>query len=495
MERSLLMNNALYRSCLLIACGILVLLVTGCATEPKAVGLPPDIEGTGERDVVMLDNKGAAHSVYDEGLDLDLVHADIWGRVRAGYAMPDLQNELVKEKEQWYLSRPNYFKNTGERANLYLYYILEEIEKRNMPAELALLPFVESAFNPHAVSAAQAAGMWQFIPSTGHNFSLKQDMFRDERRDIIASTNAALDYLQKLYDMFGDWHLALAAYNCGEGTIQKAVERNRKKGEPTDYSSLKLPRETQNYVPTLQALKNIIGNPAGYQANLPIIANHPFFQTIALERDMDTKLVAQFAGITPEEFRALNPAINKPVILVEITPQILLPWSNAETFLQTLSQYQGPLVSWTVWKAPSNMYLTQVANATQMSERELRQVNDIPAGVQVKKGSVLLIRRKQTDNIANVELALLKNATLEFVKTHSIKRRPTRSKIAVSTQARQLAAGLITPMENDVQQARTPAPTPSKNTATNKQRRSSPSKIIANAQKHAATSYKINSNH
>lgn len=477
------MNNALYRSYQLLACGILTLLITGCATEPKTVGLPQDIQISGDSDVVMLDNKGAAHSVYDEGLDLTMVHADIWVRVRSGYAMPDLKSDLVKEKEQWYLSRPNYFKNTGERANLYLYYILEEIEKRKMPAELALLPFVESAFNPQAVSSAQAAGMWQFIPSTGRNFSLQQDMFRDERRDVIASTNAALDYLQKLYDMFGDWHLALAAYNSGEGTVQKAIARNRKKGLPTDYSSLKLPQETQNYVPTLQALKNIIGNPAGYETNLPFIANHPFFQTIALERDIDTTLVAQLAGITPEEFKALNPAINKPVVLVEITPQILLPWANAETFIQNLEKYQGALVSWTVWKAPSNMHITQVANATKMSESELRQVNEIPHGVQIKKGSVLLIRSQQTENTSNVKLSLLENASLEFVKTHSIKRRPTRSKVAVSSQAKQLAAGLIPVAENDTKKVKISSST----TTTNKKRRTSASKVASDPQKHAAT--------
>ncbi|HKB55769.1 MAG TPA: transglycosylase SLT domain-containing protein, partial [Ramlibacter sp.] len=144
---------------------------------------------------------------------------DLWDRIRRGFAMPNLDNALVHQQEQWYASRPDYIQRMTERSSKYLFHIVEELERRNMPTELALLPFVESAFNPQAVSSARAAGMWQFMPATGKTFELKQNVFRDDRRDVLASTRAALDYLQKLYGMFGDWHLALAAYNWGEGNV------------------------------------------------------------------------------------------------------------------------------------------------------------------------------------------------------------------------------------------------------------------------------------
>jgi len=163
--------------------------------------------------------------------------------------MPDLENDLVKDREEWYAARPDYMVRMTERSRKYLFHIVEELERRNMPTELALLPFIESAFNPEAVSSAKAAGMWQFMPATGKDFKLTQNVFRDERRDVIQSTDAALDYLQRLYKMFGDWPLALAAYNWGEGNVAKAIKRNQSKGLPTDYMSLSMPDETRNYVP------------------------------------------------------------------------------------------------------------------------------------------------------------------------------------------------------------------------------------------------------
>ena len=150
---------------------------------------------------------------------------DIWERIRRGFAMPDLNNPLVRNREQWYASRPDYMLRMTERSRPYLFHIVEELERRKMPTELALLPFIESAFNPQAVSSAKAAGMWQFMPATGKYFDLKQNLFRDERRDVLESTRAALDYLQKLYTLFGDWHLALAAYNWGEGSVGRALAR------------------------------------------------------------------------------------------------------------------------------------------------------------------------------------------------------------------------------------------------------------------------------
>ncbi|MFZ5539207.1 MAG: transglycosylase SLT domain-containing protein, partial [Pseudomonadota bacterium] len=196
---------------------------------------------------------------------------DVWDRIRSGFALPDLTTKSVAAATRWYQDRPDYIDRMASRASLYLFHIVEEVEKRGIPTELALLPFVESAMQPEAESHARASGLWQFIPSTGKRYALEQNVWKDERRDIVESTRAALDYLQKLYDDFGDWHLALAAYNMGEGGLARAIQRNRRAKKPTDYASLRLPRETQFYVPKLQAIKNIVRDPAAYGITLPAI--------------------------------------------------------------------------------------------------------------------------------------------------------------------------------------------------------------------------------
>jgi membrane-bound lytic murein transglycosylase D len=220
-------------------------------------------------------------------------HADLWARIRAGFRMNDLNDQYVISQEQFYGSKPQYITRMTERSSKYLYHIVEELERRQMPTELALLPFIESAFNPQAVSSAKAAGMWQFIPSTGKHFDLKQNAFRDDRRDVQQSTRAALDYLQKLYGMFGDWHLALASYNWGEGSVGRAIAKNQKAGLGTSYSDLNMPNETRYYVPKLQAMKNIVADPYRFNAQLPPIPNHPYFQAVNLSRDMDVQLAAR----------------------------------------------------------------------------------------------------------------------------------------------------------------------------------------------------------
>jgi hypothetical protein len=197
--------------------------------------------------------------------------ADLWDRIRRGFAMPNLDSDLVRKQQQWYLSRPDYIERMVERSRLYLFHVVEELELRGMPTELALLPYIESAFNPQAVSSAKAAGLWQFMPGTGRD-QLKQNVLRDERRSVLDSTRAALDYLQMLHDMFGDWHLALAAYNWGQGNVSKAIERNKAAGLPTGYLDLNMPAETRNYVPKLQAVKNIIANPTLFGACCPTSA-------------------------------------------------------------------------------------------------------------------------------------------------------------------------------------------------------------------------------
>ena len=339
---------------------------------------------------------------------------DLWVRIRQGFAMPDLDQDLVKDREQWYASRPDYIQRMTERSSKYLFHIVEELERRNMPTELALLPYIECAFNPQAVSTAKAAGMWQFMPATGTYFDLKQNAFRDDRRDVLASTKAALDYLQKLYGMFGDWHLALAAYNWGEGNVSRAIARNQKAGLGTSYTDLNMPAETRLYVPKLQAVKNIVAHPDEFHTELPLIENHPFFQVVDITHDIDVSLVASLAGIRESDFRALNPSLHKPVIFAAGTPKILLPWDNAKVFRKNLEAHsEGQYASWTVWTAPTNLSPAAAAQRVGMSEADLRAVNGIPPRMLIKAGSALMVPRATT-TVEDVSSQIADNGQLAF---------------------------------------------------------------------------------
>ncbi|MDO9271710.1 MAG: transglycosylase SLT domain-containing protein [Rugosibacter sp.] len=336
---------------------------------------------------------------------------DLWGRVRNGFALPVLDSKLVAEHERWYASKSDYVQRMTERSSRYLFHIVDEIERRKMPTELALLPFIESAFNPQAMSSVRASGMWQFMPATGKDFELKQNLFRDDRRDVLASTRAALDYLQRLHRQFGDWHLALAAYNWGEGNIQKAITRNTRQGLPTDYLSLNMPIETRNYVPKLHAIKNIVWHPEAFNLTLTPIENHPYFVSVPIQRDMDAALAARVAGLSLDEFKALNPSLNKPVILAAGTPQVLLPYDNASLFIHNLSKQKGPLASWTAWVVPKTMRPGDAARQVGMTESSLRDINHIPPRMLVKAGSTLLVPRS-VQREQDVSEALADNAMM-----------------------------------------------------------------------------------
>ncbi|MEZ0309071.1 MAG: transglycosylase SLT domain-containing protein [Ramlibacter sp.] len=376
-------------------------LLAGCATPPAATTPPeataaapapqppaPAVIPSGPLQPI------TAGDAASRGVAQLLPPADLWERIRRGFAMPNLESDLVRQQEQWYSSRPDYIQRMTERSRKYLFHIVEELERRNMPTELALLPFIESAFNPQAVSSARAAGMWQFMPATGQYFELKQNVFRDDRRDVLASTRAALDYLQKLYGMFGDWHLALAAYNWGEGSVGRAIARNQRGGLGTSYLDLNMPNETRMYVPKLQAVKNIVAGPDTFRTELPLIENHPYFQSVVVTRDIDVHLAARLADVSVEDFKALNPSLSRPVILAAGTPQILLPWDNATVFQRNFEAHTaGQYASWTAWSAPATMSVADAARRVGMSEADLRSVNTIPPRMLIKAGSVLIVPR------------------------------------------------------------------------------------------------------
>ncbi len=323
---------------------------------------------------------------------ITLGNDDLWKRIKDGYGMPDSTSPLVAKHEEWYRSRPDYIRRMVERSQKYLFHIVEEVEKRNMPTEIALLPMIESAYNPQAYSTGRASGIWQFIPSTGKNFGLKQNWWVDNRRNVMFATDAALTYLQKLYGMFGSWDLALAAYNAGEGTVGRAIERNKKLGLPIDFESLNLPPETKNYVPKLQAIKNLMTNPGDYGLKIQTIANTPYFAKVSAPAQIDAHLAAKLAEISDDEFLALNPSYNRPVITSSGDKhELLLPILSAQTFRDNLATYDKPLVSWKTYFAKRGERLESIASKFGMQLSQLRNVNNLPAQNKFKNSSTILV--------------------------------------------------------------------------------------------------------
>ncbi len=365
-------------------------------------------------------------------VNLTVTPDDLWQRIRQGFGMPDLHDPLVAERQSWYLNRPDMLRRIFSRGSRYLYHIVGELEKRGMPTELALLPMVESAFNPNAVSSARAMGIWQFIPSTGKNYALDQNWWVDERRDIIASTDAALTYLQKIYEMHGDWHLALASYNWGEGAVGRAIAKNQAKGLPTDYSSLTMPGETRYYVPKLQALKNIIAQPEVFGFRLGAIPNQPYFETVMKPERMDVAVAARLAEIPLEEFVSLNPAYHRPVMNGHQAGPLVLPAGKADTFRANLERYaaqEKPLSNWLTYSMKRGDKLAKVAAQYKISEARLRQINGITPKLKLGHGFTLLVPRPGSQANPDLMVHTLPQVPPEKIKSKS-KAKPKSKKTA-----------------------------------------------------------------
>lgn len=378
-------------------------------------------------------SKDAQLAAFHSAADLDLIgddaydddplteilsinEVDVWGRIRSGFAIADLDNPLVENHMNYFARRPDYFQRTTQRGSKYLFHIVQELEKRNMPTELALLPFIESAYNPHARSIAKAEGLWQFIPSTGRHYDLAQNAFKDERRDIISSTEAALTYLQRLHDMFGDWQLALASYNWGEGSVMRAIKKAERAGKPITFNSISayMPAETRNYVPKLQAVKNLITNPRRYGIDLPPVENQPYFVTIGKTRDIDVKVAARLAEMSLDDFRALNPQFGPYVIAGGNEVKILLPKENAEKFRKNLSLWTRPLSSWTAYQVTSpREKVEDIAARLNISPDVIRQANNIPSRSVLKFGSAILVP-KTAGYDRDIAPELVENAKLAW---------------------------------------------------------------------------------
>lgn len=337
---------------------------------------------------------------------------DLWARIRVGFALSELDSALVQENEAWYANRPDYVARMLDRSKRYMFYIVEEVEKRGMPTEIALLPMIESAFNPKAYSRSHAAGIWQFIPSTGRHFGLSQNWWVDSRRDVIAATDAALDYLQKLHNMFGSWELALAAYNWGEGSVSRAIAKNIKRGEPTDYLSLRMPNETRQYVPRLLAIKNLIAAPSNFGIDLGVVPNQPYFAQITLTQHIDVALAAKLADTTLDEFTSLNPHYNRPVIQAKQPITLLLPVDKAEVFAFNLENYGKPLVSWQPYHAKRGEKLDAIASRHGISSARLKDAN----GINLKRGR---LASNQVLLVPGASGAKLETAAFTDIKTES----------------------------------------------------------------------------
>ncbi|WP_347554671.1 transglycosylase SLT domain-containing protein [Robbsia sp. KACC 23696] len=420
----------------LILCALLALMLSACAGTANMAngsdGYTNAYATNQDQGKETAQSKALRRASASKTIDVDHSSVDslasndtdLWGRIRRGFQIPDLSGDLVDSQTNWYVTRPDYVQRMTDRSRLYLYHIVEQLEARHMPTELALLPFIESAYNPQALSVAKAAGMWQFIPGTGRDYNLAQNMFQDQRRDVLASTDAALDYLSRLHDMFGDWQLALAAYNWGEGNVQKAIARNAAKGLPTDYASLNMPNETRNYVPKLQAVKNLIADPAKYGLTLPEIPNHPYFVTVTTSRDIDVKVAAQLADMKLDDFKALNPSFTKPVILGSTQPQILLPFDSAEVFARNLKHYSLPLSSWTTYQVSARERPKDLAEKIGVDPKLLMAVNKIPSGMRLKPGSTILVPKSDDGPaVGDISATVAENAVLSIEPDQPIYRR------------------------------------------------------------------------
>jgi membrane-bound lytic murein transglycosylase D len=380
-----------------------ILALAACATPvPQQLPATPAIESTPltaiefplppPRIVLVNPFVGAAADLEP----LPPPTTDLWDRIVRGYAIPDIHGPLVEKWEQWYAERPEYVARMVERSRRYLYHIVTEVEARGMPSEIALLPIVESAFNPNALSVSRASGIWQFMPQTGKTFGLEQNWWFDSRRDVIAATSSALDYLQKLNGEFDDWHLSLAAYNWGEGNVRRAVARNRARGLPVDFGSLThVAVETRNYVPKLQAIKNIIADPQKYGLVMADVPDAPYFTVVRTTVRMDVKRAAELAELPVDEFLALNPQHNRPVISGADDYAILLPIDKAEIFAAKLNLINQPLVSWQAHRMKAGETLSQIAIRYGLSIETLRSVNGVGPRQTVPTGHALLVPMQQ----------------------------------------------------------------------------------------------------
>ncbi len=357
---------------------------------------------------------------------------DLWQRLRAGFALPKSEHARTVSQRRWYARHQEYIDRTAERAQPYLYFIVEEAARRGIPMELALLPIVESAFQPFAYSHGRASGIWQFIPGTGRMYGLKQNWWYDGRRDITASTLAAFDYLEALNKRFsGDWLHALAAYNSGGGTVRKAIRKNRRLGKPTDFWSLQLPRETRAYVPKLLAIRDIVAAPEKYNITMTSIADEPYFEKVATNSQIDLAKAAELANIPLKQLYRLNPAFNRWATDPDGPHHLLIPLNKSAQFKENLATLtKKERVKWTRHRIRNGETLGHIANRYNTTVAVIKDVNKI-RGHMIRAGKNLIIpvaaKNPTSYSLSSTERArTIKNSKKSGIKlTHTVKRGDT----------------------------------------------------------------------
>jgi len=351
--------------------------VIGDASYPAALLQPlPDLQPTADpQDDDAIDR--LASNTADDDLLASTSPDNLWDRIRAGFAIPDSDNPRVDRELHWYASHQEYLKRVVERAQPYMQYIVDQLDANDIPLEIALLPIVESAFQPFAYSHGRASGIWQFIPSTGRRYGLKQDWWYDGRRDVYAATQAAIRLLSNLHKEFdGDWLLALAAYNSGGRNVERAIRKNKRRHRPTDFFSLDLPPETRYYVPKLLALKKIVNHPARYDVHLARIDDAPYFERIELDSQIDLALAAELADMDLDDLYELNPAYNRWATPPNGPNYLLIPLDNAEEFKQNLAQYPADKrIKWIRHRIRRGETISTIATSYHTSIGVIRRVN------------------------------------------------------------------------------------------------------------------------
>jgi membrane-bound lytic murein transglycosylase D len=319
--------------------------------------------------------------------------ADVIDRIRSDFSLPRTDHKDVASERDWYGSHPDYMARVFVRGERYLYHIAEALEERGMPADLALLPIVESAFDPFAYSHGRASGLWQIIPGTGERLGLKQNWWYDGRRDVVDSTRAALDYLEILHKQFGDWLLAVAGYNSGEGNVARAIRKAEAQGRPTDFWSIRqdLPAETRAYVPRLLAIRDLVADADGFGLELPVIDNSPYFAVVETEGQIDLALAAELSQLDMDRLYELNPGINRWATDPEGPHRLLVPVAQADTLQTALAELDmSERVRWTRHRISRGETLSQIAVKYETTADVLRQINDI-SGNMIRAGDHLMI--------------------------------------------------------------------------------------------------------
>ena len=358
---------------------------------------PTDINSTTAGPDIGKSPESSSAAVSDEVEQHAQKETDVWKRIGSDLRLTrDISEKTTASKLAWFARHQAYIDRVSDRATPYLYYIVEELEKRDMPLELALLPIVESAYNPFAYSPSRASGIWQFIPNTGKHYGLKQNWWYDGRRDIVAATDAALNYLQKLHkDFNGDWMLALAAYNSGEGNVGKAIRRNEKAGKPVDFFSLKLPRETRSYVPSLLAISEIVAHPEKYNITIKPIKNEKYFEQVNINSQIDLAMAAELSGLSIEELYTLNPGFNRWATDPIGPHRLLIPVTKTPAFENRLASLSSAdRIKWQRHKIQKGESLGRIATHYRTDVSTLKQINRLK-GNTIRTGHSLLIPTAQ----------------------------------------------------------------------------------------------------